>query len=179
MASVGRNQIRVSAIRGLRDGPRWSDPYFCEWSHVVGGRIRRLRTERGWVLHELARQVRKPEGGTYSPGYFSRLERGWASAPLYVYLSIAGVLEVEPGRLLGEDEVAWETTAGERALLRFVEAAGLSSEQAIVRLAGLPGPPEPPVLPADAPYPTQPPDPEDPGPPEPPHALSFASEEDR
>jgi hypothetical protein len=55
------------------------------------------------TLYDLAVSVRKPEGGHYSPGYFSRLERGWASAPLYTYLAIADVLEVDAGVLLGPD----------------------------------------------------------------------------
>lgn len=117
--------------------------------------------------------MRKPEGGVYTGGYFSRLERGWASAPLYVYLAIAATLEVDPGKLLGEDEVGRETTAPERALLGIVEAAWLTPEQAIVRLAGLPGPAPAPVAPMQASYPAQPPDPHDPPPPEPLHALSF------
>ena len=77
----------------------------------------------------------KPEGGGYSGGYFSRLERGWASAPLYVYLSIAAVLEVAPGVLLGMDEWQRAVSAGQRALLRFLEAAEIEPEVAIVRLA--------------------------------------------
>ncbi len=172
---MGRHQVLDGPTRGRRDGPRWSDPYFCEWSQVVGGRIRRLRLERGWALHELASRVRKPEGGSYTAGYFSRLERGWASAPLSVYLGIAAALEAEPGGLLGEDEVGRETTAAQRALLAFVDAAGLSPEQAIVRLAGLPGPPPSPTPPEPAPYPAHPPDPDDRPPGEPLHGLSFGA----
>ena len=169
---MGRHQTLDGPTRGRRDGPRWSDPYFCEWSQVVGGRVRRLRLDRGWSLSDLAERVRKPEGGAYTGGYFSRLERGWASAPLYVYLAIAETLEVDPGKLLGEDEVGRETTASERALLGFVEAAGLAPEQAIVRLAGLPGPAPAPAPPLRAPYPAQPPDLDDPPPPKPLHAPS-------
>jgi transcriptional regulator with XRE-family HTH domain len=169
---MGRHQTLDGPTRGRRDGPRWSDPYFCEWSQVVGGRVRRLRLDRGWSLSDLAERVRKPEGGAYTGGYFSRLERGWASAPLYVYLAIAETLEVDPGKLLGEAEVGRETTASERALLGFVEAAGLAPEQAIVRLAGLPGPAPAPARPLRAPYPAQPPDLDDPPPPKPLHAPS-------
>jgi transcriptional regulator with XRE-family HTH domain len=138
---MGRHQTRVSPIAGVsvrglrRDGPKWSDPYYCDWGIVVGGRIRRLRNERGWTLIELAEKVPKPEGGGYSGGYFSRLERGWASAPLYVYLSIAAVLEVTPGALLGMDDSQRETTPAEQALLRFIEEAEIEPEEAIVRLA--------------------------------------------
>jgi transcriptional regulator with XRE-family HTH domain len=104
---------------------------------VVGDRIRRLRQARGWALHELARRVRKHEGGHYSAGYFSRLERGWASAPLYVYLVIAGALEVEPGVLLGPDEVQRELAPEEAVLLRLLRRSGIEPGDAIARLAGL------------------------------------------
>jgi transcriptional regulator with XRE-family HTH domain len=135
---VGRNQTIVSSIPfGRRNGPRWSDPYYTEWGVVVGDRIRRLRQARGWALHELARRVRKPEGGHYSAGYFSRLERGWASAPLYVYLVIAGALEVEPGVLLGPDEVQRELAPEEAVLLRLLRRSGIEPGDAIARLAGL------------------------------------------
>ena len=101
----------------------------------MGDRIRRLRNDRGWSLAELARRVWKPDGGHYSAGYFSRVERGWASAPLYVYLAIADVLEVKPGILLGADEATKEFTAEQRLLLGFLEAAGIEPGEALARLA--------------------------------------------
>src|SRR3954449_13374878 len=117
-------------------GPRWADPYYQEWAVVVGDRIRRLRQDRGWSLIELSRRVPKPEGGLYSAGHFSRLERGWGSAPLYVYIVIAEVLEVDPGVLLGPDEVQREIAPAEGVLLRFLERVGIDPEEAIARLAG-------------------------------------------
>ncbi len=133
---MGRHQTNVSSVR-LHDGPRWSDPYHVEWGVVVGGRIRRQRRERGWPLHELARRVRKPEGGNYSAGYFSRLERGWTSAPLYVYIAIAGALGVEPGVLLGPDEVQRELSPEEGVLLHMLRHAGIPPGEALARLARL------------------------------------------
>jgi transcriptional regulator with XRE-family HTH domain len=132
--AVGRHPTNVSHFR-RRDGPRWAAPYYREWSVVVGDRIRRLREERGWSLAELSRRVRKPEGGHYSNGYFSRLERGWGSAPLYVYLVIAEALDVDPGVLLGPDEVQREITPAQGVLLRFLEHAGIEPEAAIAQLA--------------------------------------------
>jgi transcriptional regulator with XRE-family HTH domain len=132
---VARHQIHVRSLQHGYDGPRWSDPYHCEWGIVVGDRIRRLRRDRGWSLAELARRVWKPDGGHYSGGYFSRLERGWASAPLYVYLAIADVLEVKPGILLGADEAAREISAEQRVLLDFLEAAEIGPGEALARLA--------------------------------------------
>jgi transcriptional regulator with XRE-family HTH domain len=132
---VGRNQTIVHSLR--RNGPRWSDPYFTDWGVVVGDRIRRLRQALGWALHELAHRVRKPEGGHYSAGYFSRLERGWASAPLYVYLMIAAELDVDAGVLLGPDEVQRELSPEEAVLLRVLREADVDPGEAIARLAGL------------------------------------------
>jgi transcriptional regulator with XRE-family HTH domain len=133
---VARHQIHVRSLQHGYDGPRWSDPYHCEWGVVVGDRIRRLRKDKGWSLAQLALNVWKPDGqGHYSAGYFSRLERGWASAPLYVYLAIADVLEVKPGILLGADEATKEFTAEQRLLLDFLDAAGIAPGVALARLA--------------------------------------------
>ena len=115
----------------------WRHPYYDEWGEVVGGRIRRLRQERGWTLIDLAAEVPKPEGGSYSGGFFSRLERGWTSAPLYVYVHAARALDVRPGELLGLDDVQKPLTPGEDALLRFVERLGIDPAEAMARLAEL------------------------------------------
>ena len=120
----------------MRNGPLRSDPYFQEWAVVVGDRIRRLRNERGWSLVDLARRITKPEGGYYSAGYFSRFERGASSPPLYAYLRIADELDVEPGLLLGPDEVQRALTPEQAVLLSFLERAGIDSGDAIARLAG-------------------------------------------
>ena len=119
-------------------GPRWSDPYYAEWGVVVGDRVRRLRQDRDWRLQDLAFQVEKPEGGCYSAGYFSRLERGWTSAPLLVYLRIAEAFEVEPGKLLGPDDVQREVSAEESVLLDFLAGSGIPPGEAIARLAAQP-----------------------------------------
>lgn len=57
----------------------------------------------------------------------------------YVYLALAEEFGVPPGLLLGADDLQKETAPGERALLRFIERAGIEPEDAIVRLAGLAG----------------------------------------
>jgi hypothetical protein len=54
--------------------------YYVEWGVVMGDRIGRLRQDRHWALKDLAQRVPKPDGGGYSIGYFSRLERGWGNA---------------------------------------------------------------------------------------------------
>jgi transcriptional regulator with XRE-family HTH domain len=133
---MGRHRIYTNRLsHGFAGGPRWRDPYHCEWAIVVGDRIRRLRNDRRLTLAQLCGLVYKPEGGHYSAGYLSRIERGWASAPLYVYLAIADVLEVQPGRLLGPDDATRPVSEGELTLVRFARRLDLSPDEAIAMLA--------------------------------------------
>ena len=124
-----------SIEHGFPGGPRWSDPYYCEWAVVVGDRVRRLRKARALTLVELARLVERPQGGNYSAGYISRLERGWGTAPLYTYLAIADVLEVPPGRLLGPDDAEKQVTDAELTLVIFTRRLRLTPAEAIARIA--------------------------------------------
>jgi transcriptional regulator with XRE-family HTH domain len=120
-----------------RDGYRSAgpDPYWCDWGVVVGNRIRRLRQARDMVLNDLCQVVDKPDGGRYTPGFFSRLERGWASGPLATYVNVADAFEVEPGRLLGPDDVQREVTEAEMTLLSVLRRMGLRPDEVIARLA--------------------------------------------
>jgi transcriptional regulator with XRE-family HTH domain len=132
---MGRHPIYNRFMNSAyRRGPRWADPYHCEWGAVVGDRIRRLRRDRDMKLVELATSVHKPEGGHYSASYFSRLERGWTSAPLYVYLAIAAALEVDAGILLGPDSAQFPVSEPELTLIRTLRATGIEPHDAIVRL---------------------------------------------
>lgn len=131
---MGRHPTNVTSF-WRSGGPRWADPYYREWTVVVGDRIRRLRQDRGWTLGDLGSRVPKPEGGYYSIGYFSRLENGWGSAPLYVYIVVAEAFGVDPGLLLGSDEAQREVTPPEAFLLRFLKRAEIDPEEAIARLA--------------------------------------------
>jgi transcriptional regulator with XRE-family HTH domain len=138
---MGRNRTRVSALqtgyagaRGYRGG-RWPESYLCEWGIIVGDRIRRLRKRHDLTLVRLAQLVEKPEGGEYSAGYFSRLERGWAFAPLYAYVLIAEAFELDPGRLLGSDEAQKPITDAEMTLVRFTRRMGMTPDAAIALLA--------------------------------------------
>ena len=140
---MGRHQTNFTHLDAAqRKPPRkpgtpgfWRHPYYDEWGEVVGGRVRRLRQERGWTLNDLAEAVPKPEGGFYSGGFFSRLERGWTSASLYVYIHAAAQLHAKPGALLGADDVQKPLTPGQDALLRFVERMGIEPAEAMARLA--------------------------------------------
>jgi transcriptional regulator with XRE-family HTH domain len=103
---------------------------------VVGGRIRRLRQREEMTLYGLAEQIFRPDGGRYSAGFFSRLERGWASPPLWVYVVIAERFGVEPARLLGPDDAYKPVGEGEMTLVRTLRRVGMSPEEAIARLLG-------------------------------------------
>jgi transcriptional regulator with XRE-family HTH domain len=132
---VGRHRIHARRFEhGYFGGPRWPDPTYCEWAVVVGDRVRRLRKARDWTLVEFSRRVYRPEGGQYSAGYFSRLERGWASSPMYVYLAVADALEVEPGALLGADDVQKDVTDAEMTLIRCLRRLRIAPDEALVRL---------------------------------------------
>jgi hypothetical protein len=78
--------------------------------------------------------VERPGGRPYSAGYLSRIERGWASAPLYVYLVVADALGVAPGRLLGPDDAEREVDQAEEMLLAVLQKLELDPAEAVARL---------------------------------------------
>jgi transcriptional regulator with XRE-family HTH domain len=132
---MGRKPTRVSALHtGYRMGARWAAPYLLEWGVIVGDRIRRLRRDADWRLIDLAAAVEKPEGGRYSLGYLSRLERGWTMPPLYVYVAIAAALGVEPGRLLGPDSAQLPVSEEEMLVVKLMRKLAIDPEDAVTRL---------------------------------------------
>ena len=135
---MGRYPRHKPPPPGYRSNPGqhgMSDSRYLELAYVVGGRIRRLRLDREWRLSDLAGRVRKPEtGGSYSASYLSRLERGWANAPLYVYLRIAAALEVDEWLLFARDDVAEQASGAEMVIIRFLRETGMAPEQALARL---------------------------------------------
>jgi transcriptional regulator with XRE-family HTH domain len=74
-----------------------------EHARLIGARVRRLRSELDLTQAQTVDRVEHPRGGRYSTGLLSRIEHGWANAPLFVYLHIAEVLGVDPGDLLGPE----------------------------------------------------------------------------
>jgi transcriptional regulator with XRE-family HTH domain len=130
-----RHDIYVSGLaHGYRGVPRWRDPYHCEWSIVVGDRVRRIRRSHDLTLKNVSDVLHRPYGGQYSVASLSRLERGWASSPLYVYLAVADVLAVEPGRLLGPDDAERPVSEPEAGLLSLLRRVEMAPEEAIARL---------------------------------------------
>lgn len=139
----GRHVFDAFTYRPPKGTAGWIDGGRCEWTIVVGDRIRRLRRDRNLTLVELARMVEKPRGGTYSPGYISRVERGWASTPLSTYLAIAGALRVAPWRLLGPEEVQKDVTDAELTLILFLRRLEMAPDEVLARVATAPPAPRP------------------------------------
>ena len=137
---MGRHRLYVRPLEtGYRGGPRWPDPYYCEWGVVVGDRVRRLRKGRDLTLAQMSSLVPRPYEGSYHAGYFSRLERGWASAPLYTYLALADVFDVPPGRLLGPDDAQRDFSEGEMTMVVLLRRLRMAPDEAIARIVATPG----------------------------------------
>jgi transcriptional regulator with XRE-family HTH domain len=107
-----------------------------EYTELVGIRIRRLRTARGWSQLKTVNRIEHPRGGRYSPGLLSRVENGYANPPLYVYVHLAEAFEVDAGRLLGTEEAQKPISEAEMTLVRFLRSAGIAPHEALARLAG-------------------------------------------
>ena len=117
-------------------GPAWHRRYRTEWGQVVGRRVRVLREGADLTISELAAEIRRADDRPYSATFVSRLERGWASPPLWVYCLLAARFEVGPGELLGSEGLERPVDDAELTLVRVVRRLGLSAEDAIARLAG-------------------------------------------
>src|SRR3954447_11795763 len=110
-----------------------ADPTYCEWGAVIGGRIRRLRRRRRATLRQLGQALRRPDGRCYSVGFVSRLERGRASAPLYVHLAIADALEAAAGVLVGPESELLDFPEAERPLVRTLRDVSIAPHEALAR----------------------------------------------
>ncbi len=117
-------------------GPQWARRYKCEWGEVVGARVRRLRESRGERLIDVVGGLQKADGRSYTIGFLSRLERGWATPPLWVYVALAMRFEIEPGVLLGPEEVTRPWTDPELTLLRVLRRLGIEPHEAIALITG-------------------------------------------
>jgi transcriptional regulator with XRE-family HTH domain len=133
--AVGKRLYRFDPQHsGYQARHGYLDPYHCEWGVIVGDRIRRLRRDRDMSLADLCAAVEKPDGGHYTPGFFSRLERGWSSGPLVTYVAVATQFDLPPGRLLGPDDAEREVSEGEMTLLNVLRRMGVTPDEAIARL---------------------------------------------
>src|SRR4051794_27141012 len=128
--------LRQRFPRVVNENKKWPNLWRerRDWAEVVGGRVRRLRTARGWNLWQLSQTVRRTDGLLYSPTTFSRLERGSAASPFYVYLQLADSLEVDPGLLLGPDSALLDVTAAEATLLETLRELQVPPHEALAQL---------------------------------------------
>jgi transcriptional regulator with XRE-family HTH domain len=118
----------------FRSLDRWELLYRTPYSLMVGGRVRAARVSRGLSQGALAEKVERPRGGHYSRGLLSRIEKGYANAPLYVYMHVAEALDIDPGRLLGSDETQKPITEAEMTLVRFLRRTNVKPDEALARL---------------------------------------------
>ena len=135
--------MRIPLSFGPVDQPgiAWDGRYRCEWGEVVGRRARTLRQNEDLYIREVAAELRRADGRPYSSSFVSRLERGWASPPLYVYCLLARRFEVAPGELLGSEGVERPVSDAEMTLVRVIRRLGLSPEDAIAARASRAGAP--------------------------------------
>ncbi len=92
---------------------------------------------------DLANAIWRADGKPYSPAFVSRLERGWASAPLFTYIGLARRFGVPPGKLLGEDGLEGPVSESELTLIRVIRQLGLSPEDVLAMLVPAPDPLQP------------------------------------
>ena len=86
------------------------------------------------TIIELAAEIQRADGRPYSASFVSRLERGWASPPLFAYITLARLFEVAPGELLGSEGVERPITDAELTMIKVMRNLRLSPAQAITRL---------------------------------------------
>src|SRR4051794_31320283 len=128
--------LPADQVRRHEQRERWFRLHrYSEWARIVGDRCRRLRNARDLALHQIAEMIETPGGRSYTPGYLSRLERGWSKAPLHVYVGFAEAVGVAPGILLGPDEAQRIVTAPEMTLVLALREMGLEPHVALARLA--------------------------------------------
>jgi transcriptional regulator with XRE-family HTH domain len=128
-------QVKSTSYEEIETLNRWELLYRTPYSEMIGARIRRARTSRDLTQGSLLAKVGRPSGGVYSNGLLSRIEKGYANSPLYVYMHVAEALDLEPGRLMGSDETQKPISEAEMTLLRFLRRLGMRPDEAIARLA--------------------------------------------
>jgi transcriptional regulator with XRE-family HTH domain len=118
---------------------RWEHFYRTPYTELIGSRLRRLREGRGLSQHQVRHSVKRPRGGPYSQSLISRLERGYANAPVYVYTHFAEAFDLAPEVLLGPDDALKPVSEAEMMLLRVLRRLSISPDEALARLTASPG----------------------------------------
>jgi len=114
---------------------RWELLYRTAYTEMIGRRLKRLRESQRLSQYEARHRARRPKGEPYSQSTLSRLEAGYANAPLYAYIHFAEGYGVDPGRLLGHDRVEDRVSEAEMTLIGFMRRLGIRPDEAIARLA--------------------------------------------
>lgn len=127
--------VKSTSHEELENLNRWELLYRTPYSEMIGARVRRARAIRDLTQRGLLDKVERPRGGTYSTGLLSRIEKGHANSPLYVYMHIAAALDLDPGRLMGSDDTQKPISEAEMTLIRFLRRAKIKPDEAIARLA--------------------------------------------
>jgi transcriptional regulator with XRE-family HTH domain len=117
-------------------GARWERLHKTGYTLMIGRRLKRVREGRHLTQQEVADNTRKPRGnGFYSQGLLSRLEAGYANAPLYTYIDFADFYELDPARVMGPEDAEKPVDEAEMTLIKFLRRTGISVDEAIARLA--------------------------------------------
>ncbi len=129
--------MNVGGEFGVRAATAWGMRHKHPHGDLVGLRIRRLRQARGWTQMYMAGRIARPEQDLrpFSPSYLSRVERGYAVAPLWFFCAVADMFGVDAGRLLGPEELEGQIDAEQRLLVDVYERLGITPAEAIARLA--------------------------------------------
>ena len=123
--------------RGEALPERWELLYRTAYSGMLGARLRRIREGRHLTQGQALRLVKRPPPSkrTYSQGFLSRIEAGYANSPLYAYIHLAQAYEIDPGRLMGPEEAEKPVGEAEMTLIEFLRRLGISPAEAMARLA--------------------------------------------
>lgn len=117
-------------------GERWERLHKTGYTLMIGRRLKRIREGRHLTQQKVADNTRKPRGnGFYSQGMLSRLEAGYANAPLYAYIDFANFYELDPARVMGPEDAEKPVDEAEMTLIKFLRRTGISVDEAIARLA--------------------------------------------
>ncbi len=98
-ANRGEGVLSPDGRKLAANGPeRWEMLHKTGYTLMIGRRLKRIREGRHLTQMQVADRTRRPKGGTYSQGLLSRIEAGYANAPLYTYIDFANFYELDPGR---------------------------------------------------------------------------------
>ena len=129
--------VLSSNRKDLRAPKRWEMLHKTPYTMMIGRRLKRIREGRHLTQREVVTRTRKPRGnGFYSQGLLSRIEAGYANAPLYTYVDFANTYELDPGRVMGPEDAEKPVDEAELTLIKFLRRTGISVDEAIARLAG-------------------------------------------